>query len=89
MKCDVVGKEDNYKYLLVLYTHHFSERFTFPVFFSCKSVFGQFTTSSSSFHSYSATSCEYDNRGSQRKISNFRYVAKLFYSKIGKSTNSA
>ena len=33
MKCDVMGKEDNCKYLLALYTHHFSERFTFPVFF--------------------------------------------------------
>ena len=33
----------------------------FFCFFSCKSVFGQFTTTSSSFHSYSATSCEYDN----------------------------
>ena len=45
MKCDIVGKEDNYKYLVALYTYHFRERFTFSVFFvSCKSVFGQFTT---------------------------------------------
>ena len=56
-----MGKEDNYKYLVALYTHDFRERFTFSVFFSCKSVFGQFTTRSSSFHSYSATSCEDDN----------------------------
>ena len=62
LKCDIVGKENNYKYLVELYTHHFSERFTFSVFsFSCKFVFGQFTTRSSSFHSYSASSCEYDN----------------------------
>ena len=62
LKCDIVGKEDNYKYLVALYTYHFRERFTFSVFFfSCKSVFGQFTTRSSSFHSYSATSCQYDN----------------------------
>ena len=61
MKCDIVGKEDNYKYLVALYTHHFRERFTFTVFFSCKSVFGQFTTRGSSFHSYAATWCEYDN----------------------------
>ena len=40
MKCDVVGKEDNYKYLLALYTHHLRERFTFSAFFSCKSVLG-------------------------------------------------
>ena len=39
MKCDVMGKEDNYKYLLALYTHHFSERFTFPVFFFLASLF--------------------------------------------------
>ena len=35
LKCDIVGKEDNY--------------------------YKQFTTWSSSFHSYSATSCEYGN----------------------------
>ena len=58
----LVGKEDNYKYLVALYTHHFKELFTFSVFFfSFKSVFGQFTTRSSSFHSFSATSWEYDN----------------------------
>ena len=33
MKCDIVGKEDNYKYLVALYTYHFRERFTFSVFF--------------------------------------------------------
>ena len=33
LKCDIMGKEDNYKYLVALYTHHFSERFTFSVFF--------------------------------------------------------
>ena len=31
LKCDIVGKEDNYKYLVALYTHHFRERFTFSV----------------------------------------------------------
>ena len=57
-----MGKEDNYKYLVALNTDHFRERFTFPVvFFSCYSVFGQFTTRVSSFHSYAATWCEYDN----------------------------
>ena len=61
LKCDIVGKEDNYKYLVALYTQSIRERYTFSFFFSCKSVFGQFTTRSSSFHSYSATSCEYDN----------------------------
>ena len=60
LKCNIVGREDNYKYLVASYTHHFEERFTLLVFFSCKSVFGQITTRSSSFHSYSATSCEYD-----------------------------
>ena len=39
LKCDIVAKEDNYKYLVALYTHHFRERFTFS-FFSCKTVFG-------------------------------------------------
>ena len=38
-KCDIVGKEDNYKYLVALYTHHFRDRFSFSVFLSCKSVF--------------------------------------------------
>ena len=33
LKCDIVGKEDNYKYLVALYTYHFRERFTFSVFF--------------------------------------------------------
>ena len=32
LKCDIVGKEDNYKYLVALYTHHFRERFTFSGF---------------------------------------------------------
>ena len=36
LKCDIVGKEDNYKYLVALYTHHFRERFTFSVFIFCK-----------------------------------------------------
>ena len=44
LKYDIVEKEDNYKYLVALYTHHFRERFTFSVFIFCKSVFGQFTT---------------------------------------------
>ena len=33
LKCDIVGKEDNYKYLVASYTHHFRERFTLSVFF--------------------------------------------------------
>ena len=33
LKCDIVGKEDNYKYLVALYTHHFRERFPLSVFF--------------------------------------------------------
>ena len=33
LKCDIVEKEDNYKYLVALYTHHFKELFTFSVFF--------------------------------------------------------
>ena len=44
LKCGIVGKEDNYKHLVALYTHHFRERFACYGFFSCKSVFGQFTT---------------------------------------------
>ena len=31
--------EDNYKYLVALYTHHFRERFTFCSLFCCKSFF--------------------------------------------------
>ena len=35
----IVGKKDNYKYLVTLYTPYFRERFTFSVFFlSCKSL---------------------------------------------------
>ena len=34
LKCDIMRKEDNYKYLAIaLYTHHFRERFTFCFFF--------------------------------------------------------
>ena len=35
MKFNIVGKEDNYKYLVALYTHHFRERLTFFVFCFC------------------------------------------------------
>ena len=40
----IVGKKDNYKYLVTLYTPYFRERFTFSVFFFLASLFGQFTT---------------------------------------------
>ena len=33
LKCGIVGKGDNYKYLVALYTHQFKERFTFCFFF--------------------------------------------------------
>ena len=33
LKCDIVGKEDNYKYLVASYTHHFRQRFTLSGFF--------------------------------------------------------
>ena len=89
MKCDIVGKGDNYKYPVALYTHHFSEQFTFSVFFFLQVCFWAIYDKKLKFAFILATSCEYDNRGSQRKISNFRYVAKLFYLKIRKSTNSA
>ena len=39
LKCDILGKEDNYRYLVLLYTHHFRERFTFSVYFSLASLF--------------------------------------------------
>ena len=39
LKCDIVGKEDNYKYLVTLYAHHFREQFTFSVFFFLASLF--------------------------------------------------
>ena len=39
LKCDIVGKENNYKYVVELYTHHFSERFTFSVLFFLASLF--------------------------------------------------
>ena len=34
-----MGKEDNYKYLVALYGHHYRERFTFSVFFFLASLF--------------------------------------------------
>ena len=63
LKSYIVRKEGNYmyKYLVASYTHHFRNDLLSLFFFSCKSVFGQFTTWSSSFHSYSVTWCEYDN----------------------------
>ena len=39
LKCDIVGKEDNYKYLVALYTYHFRELFPFFVFFFPASLF--------------------------------------------------
>ena len=39
LKCDMLGKEDNFKYLVALYTHNFRERFTFSVYFSLASLF--------------------------------------------------
>ena len=39
LKCDMLGKEDNYKYLVALYTHHFRERFIFSAYFSLASLF--------------------------------------------------
>ena len=39
LKCDIVGKEDKYKYLVALYTRRFRERFTFSVHFSLASLF--------------------------------------------------
>ena len=38
-KCDIVEKEDNYKYLVALYTYHFREQFTFFVFFFLVSLY--------------------------------------------------
>ena len=49
------------------YTHYFRGRFTFSVFFSYKFVSGQFPTWSSSCHSHSATSYEYDNVEAKEK----------------------
>ena len=39
LKCDIVGKEDNYKYLVELYTYHFRELFAFSIYFSLASLF--------------------------------------------------
>ena len=55
------GKRRQHKYLVASYAHHLMEAIYFFCFFSCKSVFGQFTARGSSFHSYSASLCEYDN----------------------------
>ena len=56
LKCDIVAKEDNYKYLVALYTQHLREQFnTFPFYFSLASLFlGIFRhEANKSFHSYS------------------------------------
>ena len=60
MKCDIVGTEDNYKYLVVLYTHHFSEPFTF-FFFTLQVCFWAIYDKKLKFSFILATSCEYDN----------------------------
>ena len=39
LKCDIVGKEGNCKYLVALYTYHFRERFPFLCFFSSQVCF--------------------------------------------------
>ena len=33
LKCDIVGKKDNYKYLVAWYSQHFRARFTFSFTF--------------------------------------------------------
>ena len=55
LKCDIVAKQDNYKYLVALYTQHLREQFTFLVYFSLASLFlGSFRNEANkSFHSYS------------------------------------
>ena len=55
LKCDIVGKEYNHKYLVVLKKYHC--RFTFSVYLSLTILFSVFKLK---FLSYS-TSCEYDN----------------------------
>ena len=44
LKCDIVGKEDNYKYLVALSVTRITlgNDVLFLFFFSCKSVFRQF-----------------------------------------------
>ena len=58
------GGKDNNKYL-VAYTHHFRERFTFSAFFLFFFFFLRLFLGNlrheAQVHSYSATSCEYDN----------------------------
>ena len=64
LKCDIVGKEDNSKYQSHCTRITLGNDLLFFFFFfflSSKSVLEQFSTRSSSFHSYSTTSCEYDN----------------------------
>ena len=39
LKCGIVAKEDNYKYPVALYAHHFRERFTFYFIFFLASLF--------------------------------------------------
>ena len=112
MKCDIVGKEDNYKYLVALYTHHFRERFTFSVFFLSSLFLGNLRQEAQAFiHSrllrvstitwksrkISNVSCFLNYSWQRCRCTfilffhiqiffrfNFRYVAKLFYLKIGK-----
>ena len=68
LKCVIVGKEDNYKYLVALYTYHFRERFTF-FFFLASLLLGNLRQEAQVFiHTRLLrvnTIC-----GSQRKISN-------------------
>ena len=60
LKCDIVGKEDNYKYLHCTRITLGNDLLFLFVNFFCKSVFEKFMTRSSSFI-HLATSCEYDN----------------------------
>ena len=113
LKCDIVGKEDNYKYLVALYTHHFRERSTFSVFFFFLAILflGNLRQDAQVFiptRPLRVNMITWNSKKNQLCVVvlkcrcifilyfhiqiffrfNFPYVAKLFYLKIGKPSNS-
>ena len=81
-----MGEEDSYKYVGTLYTHHFSGTiyffcffFFFFLFFFLQVCLWAIYDMKLKFHSYSTTSCEYDNVEVKEKIASKDVGVFLFY----------
>ena len=90
-----MGKEENYKYLVALYTYHFYFFHSYSAT-SCEQDNVEVEEKSAMCHASLAGKDVgvflfyfFAFKSFSGSRFNFRYVAKLFYLKIGKSSNSA